>query len=76
MPVVVLDDGDGTLPGFQWAATFDSRRGTKTSDPDYSSRLALCWFSDTIPANLEQAIASLLGRVDWDAQAEDYDIMP
>lgn len=25
---------------------------------------------------LEAAIAFLLGRVDWDAQAEDYDIMP
>lgn len=76
MPLVILDDGEGPLPGFQWAAAFDSPRGTRTTDPDYSSQLALCWFSDTIPSNLEGAIDALLGRVDWDAQAEDYDIMP
>ena len=75
MPLVILDDGQGALPAFQWAATFISSRGTKTNDPDYSSRLALCWFSDTIPANLEGAIATVLEQVDWDAQAEDYDIM-
>lgn len=45
MPLVILDEGEGPLPGFQWAAAFDSPRGTKTTDPDFSSRLALCWFS-------------------------------
>jgi hypothetical protein len=76
LPLVILDEGEGPLPGFRWAAAFDSHRGTKTSDPDYSSHLAVCWFSTTIPSNLEGALAAVLGRVDWDAQAEDYDIMP
>lgn len=76
MPVAVIDEGQPELPSYQWVATFDSSHGVKTKDPDYSSRLAICWFSDALPSELHSAIVATLARVDWDTLAEDYDIMP
>lgn len=76
MPLAILDDGKDELPRYRWAAAFDSRRGVGTNDPDYNSHLALCWFSATLPTDLLAAITVALAQVDWDAHAEDYDIMP
>ena len=76
-PLVILDDGQAELPPYRWAATFTSPRGVQRADnPDYSSRMSLCGFTSIIPADIHAMIAEALAAVDWDADAEDYDIMP
>jgi hypothetical protein len=73
--LVVLDDGQPELPAYRWEASFNSRSGVRHTDSDYSSRLTIRWFSDTIPADLHAVISAVLSRVDWEVSADDYDIM-
>ena len=73
-PLVVVDDRSTELPRFRWIAEFYSARGITTNDPDYSSKLFVCWFSDEIPDALHSAIAQVLAKVQWDANAEEYDL--
>jgi hypothetical protein len=75
-PLVVLGNETPVLPSFQWIAEFHSQRGVQTDDPDYNSKLFVCWFTDNISNALYSAIADILAAVDWDNQAIDYDIMP
>jgi hypothetical protein len=75
-PLVVVGNDTSVLPSFQWIAEFHSQRAVHTDDPDYSSQLFVCWFTDDIPDTLHSAIADVLAAVNWEAQATDYDIMP
>ena len=74
--IVVLDDGEGALPGLQWIAEFGCRMAVHTTDPDYSSRLGVCWFTNDLPDSLAEVLEAVLRRADYEANAEDYDIMP
>ncbi len=76
-PFVVIDDGAPALPPYRWVASFRSPRAVqRVNDPDYESQLTLCWFTAAIPADIHALFAEALSEMDWDASAEDYDIMP
>lgn len=72
---VALDADVEELPRFQWFARFVSRSGIRTQHSDYQSRLTICWFADELASDLRAMIESALARVDWDAQAEEYDFV-
>lgn len=75
-PLVIIGDQTSVLPPLQWIAEFHSSRGVHTNDPDYNSHLFVCWFTEGIPNSFSRMIADILAAIDWEAQAEDYDIMP
>ena len=72
--LVILDNGEKALPTFQWIAMFESSP-VHTSDPDYSSRLRVCWFTEHMPNDLTETIQATVDKVDYEASAEDYDTM-
>jgi len=74
-PLVVVPPDKMPLPDYRFIAEFESRRGVKHTDPDYSSRLFVCWFQDDLSRSMDQVISDVLKLVDWDASAEDFDIM-
>ena len=76
-PFVVIDDGAPALPLYRWVASFRSPRAVqRVNDSDYQSQLTLCWFTAAIPADIHALFAEALSAIDWNAHAEDYDIMP
>ena len=75
-PLVIIGAEVEVLPSYRWIAKFISRRGVKTTDPDYSSRLYLCWFSEELYRDLPGAIEEILLPIDWESLAADYDMMP
>jgi hypothetical protein len=74
-PLVVVNPESMPLPPYRLVVELESRRGTKTTDPDFNSRLFVCWFADSLSPGVDALIRSVLGSVDWEAHAEDYDIM-
>ncbi len=63
------------LPRWLWVAELGSQRGSRTDDPDYSSRLCVCWYTSDSAFSVDQMIESLLPHLDWERMAEDYDVM-
>jgi hypothetical protein len=51
-----------------------SRTGVKISHPDYNSRVSICWFADSLASTIDALVESVLPKVDWEANAADYDI--
>jgi hypothetical protein len=53
----------------------ESPCGIATTDPDWASRMFVCWFvNDISGATVDELIKSILPSIDWEAHAEDYDI--
>jgi hypothetical protein len=73
-PLVVLDPRLKVLPDWIWIAEFESQKGVKTADPDFNSRLYVCWFTDDVKRDITVEIGSILSKVDWESNADDYDI--
>ena len=73
--IVILDDGEDALPGLEWIAEFGCREAVHTTDPDYCSRLRVCWFTDNLPDSLTEGLEVALHRAGYETSAEDYDIM-
>lgn len=74
-PLAVVGPPSGELPRWLCVAQLESRRAVHHTDPDYNSRLYVCWFMDDTTRSLDAVIDSILPHVDWDQVAEDYDIM-
>jgi hypothetical protein len=74
-PLAVVEPPKGELPQWMCLAELESRRGVHNTDPDFSSRLYVCWFMTDTARSLDAVIAALLPQVDWEGIAEDYDIM-
>ena len=74
--IVVFEDGQDILPGLQWIAEFGCSQAVRTNDPDYISRLCVCWFTEALPDSLVTALEAALRRADYEINAEDYDPMP
>lgn len=72
--VVVIESSEKVLPTQTWIIKFESGEGAKTDDSDYNSTLFVCWFAEEIPDNLNEKIRNVLSLVNWEEQAEDYDI--
>src|SRR5687767_10511338 len=41
--LIIRDDDAGELPPWRLIAELESRRGVGTADPDWASRLFVCW---------------------------------
>ena len=61
------------LPRYRFKATLGSPYPTATGDSSDYSRLQICWFSDEIGLAIDEMVFSVLGKVNWDATATNYD---
>ena len=74
-PLLVVHDGEAELPAYRLIAEFESRRGVGTNDPDWASRLFVCWFVDDVgTSSIDHFVQSVLRAVDWETQAQDFDM--
>jgi hypothetical protein len=74
-PLAVVEPPKGELPHWLCLAEFESSVGVHTTEPDFNSRLYICWFMEDTVRSLDEVIESILPHVDWERLAEDYDIM-
>jgi hypothetical protein len=74
-PLAVVEPPKGELPHWLCLAEFESSVGVHTSEPDFNSRLYVCWFMEDTVRNLDEVIESILPQINWESLAEDYDIM-
>jgi hypothetical protein len=74
-PLVVLDDGSKVLPEFMWIAKFESSSGVRTDESFFTSQLFVCWFSDGISETFESDLQSVFEAADYEANAEDIDML-
>jgi hypothetical protein len=72
-PLIVIRPSELPLLPLLWVAELESHRGVRTDDPDYGSKLFVCWFTDDLSASILDMMRSLLPSLDWEANAEDYD---
>ncbi|MFT7620892.1 MAG: hypothetical protein ACI9WU_000051 [Myxococcota bacterium] len=75
VPCIVLAPKTKELPSHQLFGHFQSLRGVRHSDPDYRSKLYVCWFVEDLSAPIGEMATDMLERVDWSASAVDYNIM-
>lgn len=64
------------LPDWECRAVLTSHSAVRTRDPDYASRLEVVWWVGDTARSLDALVGEVLPRLDWEAQAEDYGIMP
>lgn len=64
------------LPEWECFAAFQSYRAVHTDDSDYGSRFEVVWWIEQTNQTIDRLAGDVLSQLDWDAQAEDYDIMP
>jgi len=74
-PLAIIGPPEGELPQWMCMAEFESKRGVHNTDPDFNSRLYVCWFMADTARSLDEVIASFLPQVDWERTAEDFDVM-
>ena len=75
-PLQIIRPESAALPPHRLVAELESRRGVRTSDPDWASRLFICWFvDDPGSVSIDALVQAVLPSVDWEAQAEDFDVM-
>ena len=74
-PLLIIHDGTTELPSYRLIAEFESHPGVNTTDPDWGSRLFVCWFVDEPgDTSINALVQSVLPSVNWEAHAEDFDI--
>ena len=75
-PLFVLRPAEMPLLPLLCVAEFVSPRGVHETDPDYRSRLYICWFTryESTAESLDFMIKEVLPFVDWEGYAEDYNI--
>ncbi|HEV3079732.1 MAG TPA: hypothetical protein VGY66_08130 [Gemmataceae bacterium] len=73
-PLVVVNPGVIPLPRYHLGARLFSTTGVKISHPNYKSRLFVSWFVDSLASTIDALVESVLPKVDWEANAADYDI--
>jgi hypothetical protein len=73
-PLVAIEAPAGELPDWFCVARLRSLQGARTTDPDYASRLYVCWFTGDTSQRLDAMIEALLPHLDWERRAEDYDV--
>ena len=73
-PLVIVCPARMPLPNWLCIAQFDSRHGVRETNPDYNSRLYVCWFAADTSQSIDAMIEAILPHLDWEHAAEDYDI--
>ena len=72
-PLLVITPEKLPLPDYMWTVELESRKAVRTNDPDFSSHLSVCWFSEDLRESIDTVIASHLVSVNWTELATDYD---
>jgi hypothetical protein len=75
VPLVVVPHTTMPLPGWLCVAELGCLRGARQSDPDYSSRLYVCWFTDSTSQSIDAMVEPTLCHLNWTQTAYDYNIM-
>jgi hypothetical protein len=73
-PLAVIGPPKGELPRWLCLVELESPRGIHNADPDFNSRLFVCWFMADTARSLDEIIEALLPELDWEKLAEDYDL--
>ena len=74
-PLVVVPPPRTPLPGWLCVAELRSEQGARQTDPDFTSRLYVCWFADDTARSIDAMVEEILPCVDWEQAAEDYDTL-
>lgn len=74
-PLAVVEPYEDELPRWLCVAELESPVGVHNKEPDFNSRLYVCWFMDDTAKSLDEEIEAFLPQIDWEMLAEDYDIM-
>ena len=75
-PLVLQEPHVRPLPPFRVRAEFESSQGVKESAPDLHSELAVWFFASRIDVSIDELLMPVLQKLDWDAHAQDFDILP
>jgi hypothetical protein len=74
-PLLIIRPETAALPHRRLVVELESRRGVRTTDPDWASRLFICWFvDDPGSVSIDALVQSVLPSIDWEAQADDFDV--
>lgn len=73
-PLVVVPPSEMPLPKWMCVAALGSK-GAQQNDPDYRSHLSVCWFTDNTDRSIDAMLEEILPHLDWERNAQDYDIM-
>jgi hypothetical protein len=49
-------------------------RGARTTDPDFRSRLHVCWFVEDTAHSIDAMVEAIMPHLRWEEVAEDYDV--
>jgi hypothetical protein len=74
-PLVIVPPARMPLPKWLCVAELDSCSGARHTDPDYNSRLYVCWFADDTTRSIDAMVEAVLPQLNWEQAAEDYDII-
>jgi len=74
-PLVVVPPMRMPLPDWICVAELGSQRGARQDDPDFSSLLYVCWFSEDTALSIDAMVEAVLPHIDWCLVAEDYNIV-
>jgi hypothetical protein len=74
-PLAVVKPPKGELPRWFCVAELESHGSVHSIEPDFFSRLYVCWFMENTAKSLDEVIESILPQIDWEGLAEDYDIL-
>lgn len=75
LPLVVVPTSVIPLPRWMCVASLESRSDVRQHDPDYHSHLYVCWFTNDTDRSIDAMVDEILPYLDWERNAEDYDIM-
>jgi len=67
-PVLILDDGEPTLPTFQ---CFAALRSDPIKPENVESYLNVAWFVEDMDIGIRPLLQEVLSRFEWDAHARD-----
>ena len=70
-PILVIDDGGAALPEYEWLVQLHSCAGITTKHHETESRLAVCFFSDSLVSDWLVQLERVLERVNWDKHAQE-----
>ncbi len=73
-PLVIVPSSVIPLPRWMCVASLDSQSGVRQEDPDYHSHLYVCWFTNDTDRSIDAMVDEILPYLDWERNAEDYDI--
>jgi hypothetical protein len=73
--LVVVPPSRMPLPKWLCVAELGSPLGARQTDPDYSSWLYVCWFTEDTARSIDAMVEAVLPHLDWERSAEDYDSM-